>query len=112
MDDKIKKYLFDIKISIGRIESFLDTNRDFESYAKDILLQNAVERNLEIIGEAVNKILKIEPNFPLTDARKIVDTRNKISHGYDEIEPENIWFILIRHVPILKKEVEDFLKNK
>ncbi len=110
MDDKIRKYLFDVKISINRIESFLGTNRDFEGYSRDILLQNAVERNLEIIGEAVNKILKIDSNFPLTDARKIVDTRNKISHGYDEIEPENIWFILIRHLPILKKEVDDFLK--
>ena len=60
--------------------------KNFQDYASNDMLKDAVERNLEIIGEAVNRLLKSEPDINLSNARRIVDTRNKISHGYDDIE--------------------------
>ena len=59
----------------------------------------------------MSKILKVDEKIKITDARKIVDARNKIIHGYDEIEPENIWLILVKHLPILKSEVEKLIQQ-
>ncbi|KAF0238307.1 MAG: hypothetical protein FD181_1118 [Prolixibacteraceae bacterium] len=75
------------------------------------MLQDAVERNIEIIGEAMRKLLLIEPNILISNSRRIVDARNKIIHGYDEIENTQIWGIIINHLPTLKKEVEKFLEE-
>lgn len=71
----------------------------------------AIERNLEIIGEAVSNLLKIYPGIKITDARRMVDTRNKIIHSYDEIQPAQIWNIIINHLPLLKQEVQILLEN-
>lgn len=68
-----------------------------------------MERNIEIIGEATNRILKIEPDIPLTNTREIVDTRNRIIHGYDTISDEIIWSIVFQHLPRLKSEIENLL---
>jgi uncharacterized protein with HEPN domain len=110
MDNQIRKYLYDIHLAMERIDDFLGDSCGFEDYQRDIMLQHAVERNLEIIGEAVSNILKKDSQIKITDARKIVDTRNKIIHGYDEIEPASIWFILVRHLPLLKEEIKGLLK--
>ena len=75
------------------------------------MVQHAVERNIEIIGEAVNKLLVINPNVKITNARRIVDARNKIIHGYDEIENVQVWGIVINHLPTLKIEVEKLLNK-
>ncbi len=75
------------------------------------MLQHAIERNLEIIGEAMNNLLKIFPEIKITDARRMVNTRNKIIHGYDDIQPEQIWNIIINHLPSLKTEVKVLLEN-
>jgi uncharacterized protein with HEPN domain len=76
-----------------------------------ILGQKAVERNIEIIGEAVSRILKKDVGFQLSNSRKIVDNRNRIIHGYDSVSDEMIWSIVIRHLPVLKTEVEMLLNN-
>jgi len=107
MNEKVLKYLYDIKLAIDEIDSFfLDREMRFEDYTKDIKLKRAIERDLEIIGEAINRILIIEPEFPIQNARKIVGLRNQIIHAYDTISDENIWGILINHLPNLKAEVE------
>ncbi|MDI9337263.1 MAG: DUF86 domain-containing protein [Alphaproteobacteria bacterium] len=111
MENKINKFLFDILESIRKIYEFLGEPLVFENYIKNSMLQNAVERNIEIIGEAVKKLLELNPEFKITNARKIVNTRNKISHGYDEIDSSEIWNIIINHLPLLKKEVESFIKS-
>ena len=72
--------------------------------------KKAIERNLEIIGEALNRVLKSMPNIKITDSRKIVDTRNRIIHSYDNITEDIIWLIVIKHLPVLKKEVKELLK--
>jgi uncharacterized protein with HEPN domain len=84
MDNDIKTWLFDILQSINEIDSYFENRqRLFAVYVTDIKTKRAIERNLEIIGEAVNRILKKENNFKLSNAEKIIGTRNRIIHGYD-----------------------------
>jgi uncharacterized protein with HEPN domain len=83
----------------------------FETFEQNLMLQQAVERNFEIIGEAINNLLKIHPEIDITNARRMVDTRNKIIHGYDEVQPIQIWNIIINHTPLLKQEVQNLLEK-
>jgi uncharacterized protein with HEPN domain len=111
MDSRAKKLLFDVLSSINNIDNYIGEKRVFEEYESNPMLQDAVERNLEIIGEAVNKLLILIPDIPLTNSRRIVDARNKIIHGYDEIENAQVWGIIINHLPVLKHEVTYLLDN-
>lgn len=100
----------DIEQAIIEINNFLPIERNFFAFQKDIKTRKAVERNIEIIGEAMDRILKSNPNIQITDSRKIVDTRNRIIHGYDSVSDDVIWLIVNRYLPILEKEVQAFLK--
>jgi len=112
MEEKILKWLYDIKLAIEEIESyFIDIPKDFNNYSSNLILKRAVERDLEIIGEAVNRILKQNPGFPIENAKKIIGLRNQIIHAYDNISDENIWAIIQKHIPKLKKEVENLINN-
>ncbi|OAV68229.1 hypothetical protein Barb6XT_01110 [Bacteroidales bacterium Barb6XT] len=81
-------------------------------FSNDILRQRAVERNIEIMGEAINRILKANSTFQLSNARAIVNTRNRVIHGYDSVTPEFLWSLVIKHIPALKSEIEQLLKDK
>lgn len=96
---------------INRIDEFTGNPKLFAAYQKNILVQNAVERNLEIIGEAVKRLSEINPELNISDSRKIINTRNKISHGYDEIDNEQIWGIIINSLPQLKVEITNLLNQ-
>ena len=110
MDNEIKTWLFDILNSINEIESFfIDKSKIFEDYEQDILLKRAIERNIEIIGEAMNRILKKDAEIEISNSRKIVDTRNRIIHGYDSVSDDVVWGVVIKYLPILKNEVQAFL---
>ena len=112
MDDDIKTWLFDIHSAIEEIESFFDEGqKTFANYQKDIKTKRAIERNLEIIGEAMKRILERDREYKFTNARKIVDTRNRIIHGYDSVSDDVIWGIIIRHLPRLKEEVHTHLNK-
>lgn len=106
---EIQKYLFDIKTSIDSISEFLGSNRDFNDYLNNKLLRRGVERELEIIGEASSRILKIDPSISIENARKIVDLRNWVIHGYDKIDDVLIWGIITKHLPLLKEQVDELL---
>jgi uncharacterized protein with HEPN domain len=113
MDERILKWLYDIKLSIEEIESFFeDDERDFYKYKSNLMLKRAVERNLEIIGEAVNRIITRDSSYneTISNAKSIVGLRNQVIHAYDNISDENIWSILINHLPKLKVEVEFLIK--
>jgi len=109
MDLEIKKWLKDIELAISEINSFFPEKKVFAEFQNDVKSRKAVERNIEIIGEALSRILKIKPDIRISDARKIVDTRNRIIHGYDSISAEIIWLILIRNLQVLEKEVKELL---
>ena len=111
MDREIKTWLFDIITSIEEIEQFLPQGgRLFEEYRNDLKTKRAVERNLEIIGEAINRILDKDSTFEISNSRKIIGLRNRIIHGYDVISDELIWGILINDLPKLKSEISLILK--
>ncbi|MBD5170486.1 MAG: DUF86 domain-containing protein [Bacteroidales bacterium] len=112
MERDVKKFLTDISSAINEIEIFFE-NRPlrFDVYVRDICLKRAVERNITIIGEAMNRVLKLNPSVNITSARNIVDTRNYVIHGYDSVTDEIIWAIVVRHLPILKAEVAQLLDN-
>ena len=113
MDNNIKAWLFDILSSVNEIESYyIDTPKTFEVYQNDLKTKRAVERNIEIIGEAMNRILKLDSEIVISNSRKIVDVRNRIIHGYDSVSDDVIWGIVIRNLPVLKKEVEELLGQK
>lgn len=104
MDNNIKTWLYDILSSINEIESyFIDRSKEFKVYENDVRTKRAVERNIEIIGEAMNRILKEDSEIIISNSRKIVDVRNRIIHGYDSVSDDVIWGIVIRHLPILQK---------
>ena len=110
MEHNIKACLKDIEQAIQEIYDFLPKERNFLAFQKDLKTRKAVERNIEIIGEAMDRILKEEPKIQITDSRKIVDTRNRIIHGYDVVSADVIWLIVNKSLPILEKEVKLLLK--
>ncbi len=83
MNNRVKKLLYDILTSIENIDSY--------------------------IGD--EKILNINSDINISNSRRIVDARNKIIHGYDEIDNAQVWGIIINHLPKLKLEVEDLLNT-
>lgn len=109
MEDEIKTWLSDIKQAIAEINDFLPDKKNFFEFQKDLKTKRASERNVEIIGEAANRILKQQSTIKITDIRKIVDTRNRIIHGYDNITDDVIWSIVVKYLPILDEEVTRLL---
>jgi len=87
-----RKYLFDIKHAISLKEDFVQTNNFYE-YQQDMKTKCAVERQLGIIGEAVNNYRKIE-NKELPNSKQIIALRNRIIHAYNNIDDEIIWAIM------------------
>lgn len=109
MDNEIRTWLKDIEKAIEEINSFVPEITDFKTFQNDLRTKRAVERNLEIIGEAVTRILKVEPNIAISNTRKIVDTRNRIIHGYDTVSDEILWGIIIGSLPELENEIKRLL---
>jgi uncharacterized protein with HEPN domain len=111
MNGKVLKHLFDIKIAIEEIDSFFKAEtRNFNSYRENLLLKRAIERNLEIIGDAMNRILKEDPDFQIENSKRIIGLRNQIIHGYDSVSDESIWGIITIHLPKLKAEIDTLTK--
>ena len=110
MKREIKKYLFDIVTSIDSVNEYLGESRNFFEYQDNKLLRRGIEREIEIIGEAISRILKLDPDIQINNARKIVDTRNWVIHGYDKVDNVIVWGIVSNHLPKLKIEIEEMLK--
>ena len=105
MTEKGLKYLSDILQAIELIEDFTKTTTSYTDYVGDLKTQSAVERQLGIIGEAVNKFEVLHPEESLDNARKIVGFRNRLIHAYDAVDSSMIWAILKKHLGPLKEEV-------
>lgn len=115
MDDKrgVEKRLKDVKVAIDKIEVFVNSRpRRFDVFCEDEMFRCAVLLNIAIIGEAVGQILKVRPNIAISSSRQIVSTRNYIIHGYDSLDDEILWSIVINHLPRLKVEVETLLAGE
>ena len=105
MTEKGQKYLSDIFQAIVLIEDFTKSISSYSDYVNDLKTQSAVERQLGIIGEAVNKFEILHPEESLDNARKIVGFRNRLIHAYDAVDSSMIWAILKKHLGPLKEEV-------
>jgi uncharacterized protein with HEPN domain len=109
MDIKIRVWLLDIQEAIEEIFLFIGEKRNFITYQEDLKTKKAVERNLEIIGEAINRILKADTSIEIKNAKEIIGTRNRIIHSYDKISDEVIWTIVSRELPDLLEEVKTLM---
>ena len=109
MQLELKTWAYDILSAIHEIELFLEDVQDFSVFKADLKTRRAIERNLEIIGEAMNRMLRLDNSIEFKEARKIVDTRNRIIHGYDTVSDEVVWSIVTTNLKTLKLEVEAFL---
>ena len=111
MERSVNKTLQDILHAIREIESFFENRpKRYDVYLEDVCLRRAIERNITIIGEAMNRLLKLAPEIEITSARRIVDTRNYVIHGYDSVTDDIMWGIVVRHLPLLKTEVKGLLR--
>ena len=114
MDERILKWIYDIDFALNEIESYFEgKDKNFFDYKKNTMLKRAVERDLEIIGEAINRILKRDPSFEnkIKDSKAIIGLRNQVIHAYDNISDENIWSIIINHIPKLKSDITRLIKS-
>ena len=108
----ILKYLLDIETIISELEKIVELHEvNFNKFCENFISVRAVERDLMIIGEAVNKIIKYEPSIKISNSKHIVGLRNMIVHAYDSIDTTTLWKILIKDIPILKKEIMELKSN-
>lgn len=85
MDKSYVKYLEDINIAILDIKSHLENSKSttFAEFNANLTTKRAIEREFMIIGEALNKALRLNPDIKISDAKKIISLRSKIVHDYD-----------------------------
>jgi uncharacterized protein with HEPN domain len=105
MMEERKKYLSDILSAIELIGQFINDTPNFDSYNSDLKTQSATERQLAIIGEALNKLRKIHGDDLVEKGNSIISFRNRLVHAYDSIDNSIVWAIIKNHLPELKKQV-------
>ncbi|ARN56308.1 DUF86 domain-containing protein [Sedimentisphaera salicampi] len=100
-----RKYLFDIADSCQFLIEFT-SNRKLDDYKKSRAFRSAVERELQIIGEAMAQLDRVSPQTSekISEYRNIIAFRNIIVHGYDKLNPETVWDIIVEKIePLLKQ---------
>jgi len=111
MEKDNKAFLLEILDRINNIEMFLD-GYDFKRFENDIKTVDAVIRNVEVIGEAANNLTSdFRSANPQIEWRKIIDTRNRIIHGYASVDLEIIWGITQNDLDHLQAELEKMLEK-
>lgn len=107
---EVLKYLFDIRTACDDLTLFTG-GKTFQDYAADRMLQSAVERQFEIIGEALSQLLKVDPELgkSITDHRRIVAFRNRLIHGYANVDEETVWAIVEAMLPRLRIELAEVI---
>lgn len=109
MELEVKAWLYDILTEIEDIQLFIRPGMTYRQFVTDRLVRKGVEKSIEMIGEAVNKLLRRVPDIPISHARRIVQTRNKLSHEYYKVDYGIVWLIIERDLPVLKSEVKALL---
>ena len=104
---EVLAYLQDVLDAINDVQScFIGFPKRYDLFEKDMMRRCVVERKVEIMGEAINRIRKIDSTVIIPNARAIIDTRNRIIHAYDNVQSDFLWSLVIRHIPELKKDIE------
>ncbi|MCX2836806.1 DUF86 domain-containing protein [Salinimicrobium sp. MT39] len=94
-------------MAIDLVQNFIADTPNFDSYQSDFKTQSAVERQLAIIGEALNKLRQLESDLSIKNDKQIIGLRNRLIHGYDSLDNSILWVIIRRHLPELKKEIQN-----
>lgn len=108
-----KKYLFDIQRALGLLHAFT-TDKSFSDYEQDAMLRAAVERELEIVGEAMSQLAKIDPTLAsrISEYQRIIGFRNVIVHQYSAVDDRLVWAVIETKIPTLHREVEALLEDQ
>jgi len=107
MRPKTLKYVLDIESAIYEIEVVVERcGRNYGNFDKDPMAIRSMERLLEIIGEAMGKLLETDPTIEIKDSKRIVSLRNRLAHAYDSIVNSVLWGIAIKSVPKLKEDLK------
>ncbi|MDP2182997.1 MAG: DUF86 domain-containing protein [Actinomycetota bacterium] len=105
--------LYDMLRAADAIAEFTE-GHTFEQYAEDLLLRSAVERQFEILGEAMGKVLRIEPDLAagFDEAQGVIDFRNVIAHGYDKVSDRVVWDVATGRLTRLRREIAALLQER
>lgn len=106
-----KKHLSDVLMAIDLIELFISGTPDYSNFENDLKTQSAVERQLIIVGEAINKLRNLDPAISIQHDRQIIAFRNRLVHAYDSLDNSIVWAILKKHLPKLKKEMQELYES-
>ena len=104
------KLIADIRLSIDEVERFC-AGKLYNDFEDDQLLQRAIEREMEIIGEALNRLIRIDEEkveAAIPEYRSIIGLRNIIAHGYDVVDPMMVWDVVVNHIPKLSRQIEAY----
>jgi uncharacterized protein with HEPN domain len=113
MQLEARKFLFDMQGAVGLIRAFT-SGRAFADYQTDPMLRSAVERQFEILGEALNRLARLDPVVAarVANYRRIISFRNALIHGYDSIQAEVVWGIIETGLPALEKTIAELLGSE
>lgn len=112
MPHDVRVYLYEIRKACEHLEAFIE-GKSISDYPLDVMLRSAVERQFEIIGEALTQMLRRFPEYEerITEAYSIIGFRNRLIHEYRAVDHEMVWGTIVNDVPILKREVDDLLQE-
>lgn len=112
MNDKTRKLLFDV-LDSGRAIRQWRAGRSYDEYLSDRQFRRAVEREFEIIGEALNRLSEEDASVAaqIAELPRIVAFRNRIIHGYDSVDDATVWGVIEKHLPTLTSQAENLLKE-
>jgi uncharacterized protein with HEPN domain len=111
MNDEVRKNLFDVLQAAEEIAAFT-RDMDFGKYRESTVTQRAVERDFEIIGEALNRIKRIDDAVleTVSEHHRIIGFRNILIHGYDMVDEGIVWNAVENHLPTLIENVRKLLE--
>lgn len=107
-----KKYLYDVQQAAARIAEFT-AGKQFADYEGNPMLRSAVERQLQIIGEAVAQLARLDEGLAgrFSEYRRIIAFRNILIHGYADVDDRLVWDVIEAKLPVLRREVETLLSE-
>lgn len=110
MQLEARKYLYDIQQAAMLIAEFT-AGRDFDDYVGDAMLRAAVEREFEIVGEALNRLVKLDQAIAsrISEYRRIIGFRNLLIHGYADVDDLLVWDVVQSKLPVLRQEIDMLL---
>lgn len=107
------KYLYDIQRAVNLLLEFT-AGKTFDDYVREAMMRAAVEREFEIIGEALAQLAKLDAVLVarISNYRRIIAFRNILIHGYADVDDQLVWGIVEAKLPVLTKEIAELLEEK